>query len=98
MGRNQAADAIPVDFQLREGAPILIEGEDAVDDSAQRLAMHGRQMRLRVEVDQKHPLLPPRHGGGEVERGSRLADPAFLIENGDTGHVGQYIYKHGFFT
>jgi hypothetical protein len=62
------------------------------------MAVHCRKVRLRVEVDQENWLFPPRHGSGEVERGCRLADAAFLVENGDASHVGEYIYKRTFFT
>jgi hypothetical protein len=55
-------------------------------------------VRLRVEVDQENRLFPARHGSGKVERSRRLADAAFLVENGDASHVGEYIYKQTFFT
>jgi hypothetical protein len=60
--------------------------------------MHSRKVRLRVEVDQENRLFPARHGSGKVERSRRLADAAFLVENGDASHVGEYIYKQTFFT
>ena len=98
MGGYEATDAFPVDFQIGQRPSHLVESEDAVGDSAQSLAMYSRKVRLRVEVDQEDRLSPPRHGSGEVERSRRLADAAFLVENGDASHVGEYIYKQAFFT
>ena len=43
----------------------------------------GRGVALRIEVDDEHPLADGGEGGGEVDRGRRLADAALLVGDGD---------------
>jgi hypothetical protein len=59
--------------------------------------MHRREVGLGIEIDQQYSLFPARQGSGKIEGGRRLADPAFLVENGDACHPAS-IYKQGFFT
>ena len=40
-----------------------------------------RRVALRVEVDHEHVGTRPREGGGEVDRGRRLADAALLVRD-----------------
>ena len=53
-------------------------------------AAAGGRVALRVDVDQQHPLGRARERGRQVDRGGGLADPAFLVGDGDdAGHAAR---------
>ena len=49
-------------------------------------ATHGG-VALWIKVDHQHALADFGESGGEVDGGGGLADPAFLVENGDYRHA-----------
>ena len=50
----------------------------------------GRQVALRVEIDQQHPLAELRQRRAEIRRRRGFADPALLIGHGyDGSHLGR---------
>src|SRR5205814_643421 len=48
---------------------------------------------LRVEIEHADALVPLGERCGEVDRGSRFADAAFLVEDGDTTHEDPFQAK-----
>ena len=48
----------------------------------------GRGVALRIQIDDQNPLATGRKGGGEIDRGGGLADPALLIGNRENAWPG----------
>jgi len=72
---------------------VLVKGKGAALRIRRRDAVNGTQVRLGIEVDQQVALPLPRNRRREVERGCRLADAAFLIENSNA-HLGSNFPCH----
>ena len=47
----------------------------------------GRRIALRVQIDEQHPATGRSQCGREIDRGRRLADPAFLIRDRNPDHA-----------
>ncbi len=61
-----------------------------VDGGLALQAEAAREVGLRVEVDEEHALFGDRQGRSQVDGGSRFADTALLVGDGD--YPGSHLW------